>query len=66
MPLLSLKKASRRIQELQAGQPYLKAWSKSFLKPFLNMKDRKMTDCSQHGFLKGKSFPGILIASYGN
>lgn len=32
------------------------------MKPFPDMKDRKMTGCSQHGFLNGKSFLGMLIA----
>lgn len=36
------------------------------LKPFPDVKDRKMTGGSQHGFLKGKSFLGMLIALYDN
>lgn len=32
--------------------------------PFPDVKDRKMTSGSQHGFLKGKSFLGMLIAFY--
>ena len=52
--LLSSRTTRRRSQEQQAGQPYLEAWSKSSLKPFPDMKDRKMTGGSQHGFMKGK------------